>query len=63
MGFHFICARRKIVNTSYNNNSRSGLRWPMDVGQKNLANYHGDVFIGQGSAYVRGCSGLGDMCL
>lgn len=26
----------------------------MDVGQKNLANYHGDVFIGQGSL----CAGV-----
>lgn len=29
----------------------------MDVGQKNLAHHHGDVFIGWGTAYMRGCLG------
>lgn len=34
--------------------AESSLRWTMDVGQKNLAHYHGDVFIGLGTAYVWG---------
>lgn len=35
------------------------LGWAVDVGQTDLAHYHGDVFIGRGTAYVRGCWGFG----
>lgn len=28
------------------------------MGQENLAHYHGDVFIGRGTAYMWGCWGF-----
>lgn len=35
--------------------TKSSLRWTLDVGQENLAHYHGDVFIGWRTAYMWGC--------